>query len=132
MSRPSIILTSSIGLIGAVGLTALCLFIMTQGWIPTVFARPSYSWALFAFLAFFSIVEIPVMIIGIRRIAASTNPRSRYVALLTNAGYTFFGAVYAAPFILLTGRLGLGTVLAAFSLVRFFTAITFLPSSQVT
>lgn len=113
-------------------MTALCLFFVTQSWAPTLIVQASYSWALFAFLAFFSIVEIPVMIFGIRRIATSVNPKAKYVALLTNAGYVFFGAVYAVPFILLTGRMGLGTALAAFSLIRFVTAIAFLPSTQVT
>jgi hypothetical protein len=123
---------SLIGLVGAVILTALCLFIVTQAWAPTLIVQPSYRWALFAFLAFFSIVEIPVMVVGIRRIAASVNPKAKYVALLTSAGYVFFGAVYAVPFILLTGRVGLGTALAALSLIRFITAIFFLPSTQVT
>jgi len=78
-------------------------------------------------LTFFSIIEIPVMIVGIQRIAASANPKAKYVALLVNAGYVFFAAMYAAPFILLTGNLWLGAVLAALSLVRFVTAFIFLP-----
>jgi len=66
------------------------------------------------------------MIFGIRRITASANPRAKYVALLVIAGYVFFAAVYAAPFILLTGWLGLGVALAALSLVRFITALVYL------
>lgn len=127
MSRSSIILTGSIGLIAAIILTGFCLFVMAQEWIPTLIARQTYVWALCSFLIFFSVAEIPFMIFGIRRIAASANPKAKYVALVTNAGYTFFGAVYAAPFILLTGWLGLGIALAALSLLRFFTAIFFLP-----
>lgn len=130
MSRSSIILTGLTGLSGAVILTALCLFIVMQGWIPLLLAQPAYIWGLFIFLAFFSIAEIPVMIVGIRRIAASFNPKARYVALVVNAGYTFFGAVYAAPFILLTGRGGPGLALAALSLVRLASAIIFLPSTD--
>lgn len=129
MSRPSIIITGAIGLIAAVMLTAFCLFIMKQAWLPTLVERPVYVWGLFLFLTFFSIAEIPVMIFGIRRIAASVNPKAKYVALLTNAGYTFFAAVYAAPFILLTGWLGLGIALAALSLVRFISTIIYLPQA---
>jgi hypothetical protein len=79
------------------------------------------------FLLVFSVAEIPVMIVAIRRMAASTNPRAKYVALLVNFGYIFFGAVYAVPFILLTGWLELGTALASLSLVRFISALIYLP-----
>jgi hypothetical protein len=127
MSRPNIILTGSIGLAGAVIFTALCLFIMARGWIPALITRPMYVWGLFLFLMIFSIAEIPVMLIGLRRMTASANPKAKYVALLTNAGYSFFGAVYAAPFILLTGQFGLGTAIAALSLIRFVSAVIFLP-----
>ena len=71
--------------------------------------------------------EIPVMVFAIRRIAASDNPKAKYMALLANVGYTFFGAVYAAPFILLTGRLGLGTAMAALCFARFLSAVIFIP-----
>lgn len=127
MSRSNVILTGSIGLVGAAILTASCLFVMAQGWIPALIGRPAYVWALCLFLAFFSVAEIPFMIFGIRRIAASANPKAKYVAMVTNTGYAFFGAVYAAPFILLTGWLGLGAAMASLSLVRFFTAIIFIP-----
>ncbi len=129
MSRLSITLTGLIGLIGAVILTALCLFIMARGWIPTLVTNIIYVGGLFLFLTVFSVAEIPVMILGIRRIAASDNPKAKYIALLVNVGYSFFGAVYAAPFILLTGRLALGTVMAALSLLRFISAVIFLPRS---
>jgi hypothetical protein len=129
MSRPNIIITGAIGLIGAVILTAFCLFIMAQAWIPALVEQPVYAWGLFLFLTFFSIAEIPVMVFGIRRIAASVNPKAKYVALITIVGYTFFGAVYAAPFILLTGWLALGSALAALCLVRFISVIIYLPQA---
>ena len=127
MSRNSIILTGLIGLVGAVILTALCLLLMVWKTIPVLVTSPIYVWGLWLFLLGFSLAEIPIMIFGIRRIAASANPRAKYVALLVNSGYPFFGAVYAAPFILLTGRLGLGTALATLSFVRFASAVIFLP-----
>ncbi len=126
MSRNSVILTGLVGLVGAVILTALCLFVMATELLPALVTRPLYGWGLFLFLLVFSVAEIPVMIFGIRRIATSANPRAKYVALLVNAGYVFFAAVYAVPFILLTGWLGLGTVLAALSFIRFISAIIYL------
>jgi hypothetical protein len=131
MKRSSIILTGLIGLIGAFILTAFCLLVMTRGWIPAILSSNSrLVWGLFLFLAFFSVVEIPVMIFGMRRLAASPNPRSTYVVLLTNAGYSFFAAVYAAPFILLTGYLRAGIALATLSVVRLISAIIFLPTEE--
>ncbi|MCL4300817.1 MAG: hypothetical protein KJ077_34090 [Anaerolineae bacterium] len=127
MSRNSLILTGLVGLIGAVIVTALCFAAMAWGLIPILVTGSIYMWAIFLFLLAFSVTEIPVMIIGIRRIAASANPRAKYVAWLLNCGYVFFGAVYAAPFILLTGRLGLGALLAGLSLVRFISTLIYLP-----
>lgn len=126
MSRNSLILTGLVGLIGAVVVTALCFAAMTWGLIPILVTGSIYMWAIFLFLLAFSITEIPVMIIGIRRIAASANPKAKYVAWLLNCGYVFFGAVYAVPFILLTGRLGLGALLAGLSLVRFISTLIYL------
>ena len=127
MSRSSIWWTGLAGLVGAVGLTAVCLFLATQKWSPALLAKPIYVWGLFLFLLFFSLVEIPVMIFSIRRIVASPNPKARYVALLITAGYPFFAAVYAAPFILLTGRVVVGGAMAALAVVRFVSALLFLP-----
>lgn len=119
-------MTGLIGLAGAVILTALCLFLIIWDVIPVLVTSSVFAWGLFLFLLAFSLAEIPVMIFGIRRIAAGPNPRAKYVALLVIAGYVFFAAVYAAPFILLTGWLGLGVVLAALSLARFITALVYL------
>ncbi len=127
MSRRSIVLSALIGLLGAVVLTALCLFVMAKGWIPVLITNPIFLWAIFLFLVFFSVAEIPVMVFAIRRIADSANPKAKYVALLANVGYTFFGAVYAVPFIFLTGRLGLGAAMAALCFVRFLSVVIFIP-----
>ena len=92
--------------------------------------------ALRAFLLLFSVVEIPVMIYSMRRIAASPNPKAMYAALITNAGYTFFAAVYAAPFILLAGQstveLTAGAMMGALSFVRFISSMVFLANAQHT
>jgi hypothetical protein len=93
-----------------------------------------YVWGLFLFLIFFSLAEIPVMIFGMRRMAASLNPKAKYVVLITNAGYTFFASVYAAPFILLAGKstfeLAAGALMSALGLARFITTILFIPGAN--
>jgi hypothetical protein len=119
-------LTGLIGLIAAVTSTALSLAVMRWEWIPVLVTDSLFGWAIFLFLLIFSVSEIPVMIIGMRRIAASANTKARYLALLLNCGYVFFGAVYAVPYILLTGGLALGALLASLSLVRFITSLIYL------
>jgi len=127
MTRTSIALTGLVGLIGAVVVTGFCIYVVTQPWYPTIITNSSVILVLFLFLAVFSVAEIPIMIYGLRSIAASSNPRAGIIVLITTAGYTLFAAVYAAPFILLTGNLWAGVALAGLSLVRFISAVTFLP-----
>lgn len=126
MSRNSLILTGLVGLIAAVLVTALCFVVMLWEWVPVLVIGAIYGWVIFLFLLVFSVTEIPVMIVGMRRIAASANPKARYLVLLLNCGYVFFGAVYAVPYILLTGGLVLGALLASLSLVRFITSLIYL------
>lgn len=126
MSRNRVILTGLLGLIAAVLVTAFCFAVMRWEWMPVLVTDSLFGWAIFLFLLIFSVSEIPVMIIGMRRIAASANAKARYLVLLLNCGYVFFGAVYAVPYILLTGGLVLGALLASLSLIRFITSLIYL------
>jgi hypothetical protein len=134
MSRSSVILTGLVGLVGTIILTAGCLFIMTSGWIRPFLNEAIHVWGLFLFLLFFSVAEIPVMVFGMRRMAASTNPKAKYMVLLANVGYTFFAGLYAVPFILLAGKswleLAAGALMAALSLIRLSSAVIFLPNAK--
>jgi hypothetical protein len=130
MTRISIALTGLIGLIGAVIVTVFCMAVVTQEWYPTIITNSWIVLGLFLFLALFSVAEIPVMIYGLRAIASSSNPRANIIVLIITGGYTFFAAMYAAPLILLTGNLWAGAALAGLSLVRFISAVTFLPPQK--
>jgi hypothetical protein len=134
MSRNNLLLTGVAGLVLGLIVTALSLFVMISGWLPALVSRPLYVWGIFLFLLFFSLAEIPVMIFGMRKMIASINPKAKYVVLLTNAGYTFFASVYALPFILLAGQsvleLAAGALLSALGVIRFITAILFLPHQK--
>ncbi|GAB4458592.1 MAG: hypothetical protein Kow0031_38920 [Anaerolineae bacterium] len=134
MSRSSLILSGLPGLAGAILLTAACVAVMTASLIPVLLTGPLLVWGLFLFLLTLSVLEIPLMIFTMRRMAASANPRAATVVLLTNMAYTFFAAVYAAPFILLAGstqtELGAGIALAALSFVRFISSLVFLRNEQ--
>ena len=131
MTRSSVIITGLIGLVAGIFLTAVCLYVTVAGYIPVILVRPLFVWGLFFFLLFFSLAEIPVMIYGMRSIAANNHPRAKKITLLTNTGYTFFAAVYAVPFILLTANSTLiilvGTFLGLLCIARFITSIIFLP-----
>ena len=85
-------------------------------------------WLLFAFLLLFSLAEIPMMVFGMRRITRRAS--ARWLAVLTNASFTFFAALYAVPLILLTGRVWVGVALAGLGLVRFVSALCFVPDVQ--
>jgi hypothetical protein len=134
MSRNNLLLTGVAGLVLGLIVTALSLFVMISGWLPALVSRPLYIWGIFLFLLFFSLAEIPVMIFGMRKMIASINPKAKYVVLLTNAGYTFFASVYALPFILLAGQsvleLAAGALLSALGVIRFITAMLFLPHQK--
>jgi hypothetical protein len=134
MSRSNLILTGAFGLVAGLVVTTLCLFVMSSGWLPVLVSRPLYVWSIFLFLLFFSLAEIPVMIFGMRKMAASVNPKAKYVVLFANAGYTFFASVYAAPFILLAGQsvleLFVGALLGALGIIRFITSVLFLPNQK--
>jgi hypothetical protein len=131
MNQHNIVVTGIIGLFGAIFLTALFIFVMAIGWIPPLMSQPMLVWGSFFFLLFFSVVEIPVMIFSMRRMADSVNPRAKYVVLFTNTAYTFFAAVYAVPFIVLAGssnfNLAAGALLASLCIVRFISSMVFLP-----
>ncbi len=88
------------------------------------------TWLLLGFLLVFSLAEIPVMIFGMRHMGDSDS--GKRLAALVNVAFTFFAAVYAIPFLLLTGRVGIGLALAALSLFRFAGALWFVPRDSST
>jgi len=87
-----------------------------------------FAWLLLACVLAFSLAEIPVMIIGMRHMLDSAS--GSRLAVVTTAAFTSFAAVYAVPFLLLTGRVGLGLALAGLGLVRFVSALWFVPTAE--
>ena len=134
MTRTSLISTGLAGVVGAVLLTGLAITIVASDWIPIFITNLVIIWTIFLFLFILSVAEIPVMIFSLRRIAASDNPKAKYLILLTNVGYTFFAGVYAVPFILLAGKstieLVAGAFLGALTLARFGSILIFLPGGK--
>ncbi len=76
----------------------------------------------FLVLLLMALAEIPVMVWALRRMVRdASTPRA--VVLGTHVVYNSFAAVYAAAFVLVTGRETLGLVLAGVGLLRFITGI---------
>ena len=113
--RSRLALSGLAGIAGGAALMGGALFVSQRsGLSPLVTGRATL--ALLGFVLFFSLGEIPLMIFALRRLTASaggTRP-----ALVTNAAFTFFSAVYAAPFLLLTGQVEVSLALAGLCLVR--------------
>ncbi len=70
----------------------------------------------FVFLFAIAAIEIPVMVFGMRQIVRSTSPRRLLVG--TFGIYVAFASVYASAFVLLTGEILLGLVLAGLACIR--------------
>ena len=126
--RSQLALSGGLGVTGGAFLTGGALFLL-QGMNREALIGGLGVWVLLAFLLFFSLVEIPVMIWGMRRMVGSLS--GRRLASVTMVAFTFFAAVYALPFLLLTGRAGVGLALAALGLVRWAGAVWLAPGGQV-
>jgi len=69
-----------------------------------------------------ALLEIPMMLFGLRQMARShSTPRRLIVG--TFGFYVAFAAVYASAFVLLTGQIALGLVIAAVCLARLVSGI---------
>jgi hypothetical protein len=126
--RNQFVLSGGLGLAGGAVLTGGTLFLLWRMDLAPLITGLGV-WILLGFLLLFSVAEIPVMIFGMRHMVIAS-PGTR-LAVLTNAVFTSFAAVYAAPFLLLTGQVGIGVGLAGLGLVRFGAALVFVPSHEM-
>lgn len=125
--RSQLALSGIVGVAGGAVLMGGALFFLRRtGLAPLVSGLG--TWTLLAFLLFFSLAEIPLMLFGMRHMIGGGG--SSRPVVLTNAVFTFFAAVYAAPFLLLTGRVGIGLALAGLSLVRLVGGLWLIPHAS--
>ena len=96
--------------------------------LPPVVVSATGRLVLLLFVLFFSVVEIPLMVIALRRIAASST--NVWVIAITHTAFVFFAAFYAALYTLLTGQIWTGVALASLSLVRLGASLAFVPVGQ--
>jgi hypothetical protein len=125
--RSRLALSGGIGVLGGVALTGGAVFLL-RGLIVVPLVSGIGIWLLLLFLLFFSLAEIPLMILGMRHMSKSVS--GRRLAVMTNAAFTLFAAIYALPMLLLTARVDIGLALAALSLVRLGGAVLFVPGAH--
>ncbi len=115
------------GLIGLAGNAILALTAAFLIWFKVIPALLTGwpGWIVFAFFLVISVVEIPLMIFGLNKIAAGGDRRAARIVAVTNALFVFFAAVYGVPVILLTGWVVAGLALCALGVLRLFSALAF-------
>ena len=113
--RSRLALSGLAGIVGGAALMGGALFVLQRSGLPPLVTGRG-TLALLGFVLFFSLGEIPLMIFALRRLASSAG--GARPAVFTSAAFTFFGAVYAAPFLLLTGQVDVSLALAGLCLVR--------------
>ena len=86
-------------------------------------AHPIGVAIIFLILLGIALAEIPVMLFGLKKIAASTTPRP--FLLGTHLVFVMFASVYAAIFVVLTGQIIWGWVLALVIVARFVAGALF-------
>jgi hypothetical protein len=126
--RSQFVLSGGVGLAGGAVLTGGPLFLLWKMDLAPLITGWG-TWILLGFLLLFSLAEIPVMIFAMRQMVIASP--GTWLAVLTNAVFTWFAAVYAAPFLLLTGKVGIGVGLAGLGLVRFAGALVFVPGHEM-
>ncbi len=125
--RSQLVLSGGLGFAGGAVLTGGTLFLLWRIDLAPLITGLG-TWVLLGFLLLFSLAEIPVMLIGMRQMVIASP--GTWLAVLTNAAFTAFAAVYAVPFLLLTGRVGIGLGLSGLGLVRFAGALLFVPGHR--
>ena len=91
--------------------------------VPTLIGHPVGVAIFGLILLAIAIAEIPIMTFGLKKIAASTTPRP--FLLGTHLIFVTFASVYAAIFVLFTGQIGWGLIIAAGLVVRFLVGASY-------
>jgi hypothetical protein len=125
--RNRLAVSGGLGIVAGAALTGGAVFLLQRGALLPLLSG-TWTWLLLAFLFCFSVAEIPVMILAMRQIAKSISTTG--LITLINFIFAFFAAVYVLPFLLLTGRIGIGVGLASLGLVRVLAAVLFIPAAQ--
>lgn len=118
--KRDLVISGCIGLVCAAIVYAVASFASTI--IPILLQGNLLIAITFVCCLVLSLVEIPMMIFGLRQMSKSATTPHRLV-IATFGFYVMFASVYAAIFVLLTGQISWGSALAALALVRLASGI---------
>jgi hypothetical protein len=122
--RRSLLWTGLAGLLANASAAAVAAWLVTSGRLKPPLPNPAIVLLIVAVFGVFSLAEIPVMVVALRRLAVE-RAGNRGVVLGLNALYVFFAAVYGLPVLLLTGSLGGGFTLCGLGVVRLASSLWF-------
>ncbi|MCI0475341.1 MAG: hypothetical protein L0Y55_03785 [Anaerolineales bacterium] len=113
-------LAGTIGLLCGAGVYAGASALSTR--IPILLQGTLLGAIALAFFFLLALIEVPLMMFGLRQMARSDSTPRRLV-LATFGFFVAFAAVYASAFVLLTGQIALGLAIAAVCLARVVSGI---------
>lgn len=126
--RRRLLLTGAAGLLLCGTVALLAAWLVLGSLIRPPFPFPAVATLLALVLGTFSVAEIPLMVVALRRLAGEREENRGSVWAL-NVLYVGFAAVYGAPVVLLTGSLSWSLALCGLGLVRFLTSLIFIRES---
>lgn len=118
--KRDLVLVGIIGWLIGAGLYACAGAVSTL--LPILFRDTILIAIAFAFLLLLALIEMPMMVFGLRQMARSASTPRRLL-LATFGFYVAFASVYASALVLLTGQIALGLVIAGMCLARFGSGI---------
>lgn len=107
--------TGIVGLLGGSALYAGASVLSLR--IPIFLAHPLVTASIFAFLLLLALLEVPMMVFGLRQMARSASTPRRLLQVMF-AIYVAFAAFYASLFVLLTAQIAWGLVIVAVCVLR--------------
>jgi hypothetical protein len=113
--RRDMTIAGIIGLFCGVGVYVSASTLSTR--IPILLQGMLLGAIAFAFFFLLALVEIPMMLFGLRQMARSASTPRRLL-LATFGFYVAFSSVYASAFVMLTGQVAFGLVLAGLCVAR--------------
>jgi hypothetical protein len=136
VKRTKVIVSSGLGLGLCLLVTACAILIhhLLLPLLPPLLRLPFIAWGVFLFFLALALLEIPLMIYGLRKVSEGKSDKAAMMTLLGNGVFVSFPVVYSLPNLLLTNTalIWLGVLIAATSLLRFTGSILFLPRPQKT
>ena len=130
LNQTKAILSGGVGLVGCLVLTALLM--VTRDWVyplvPPVLTLPLMMWGVFLFLMALALVEIPLMVFTLRKIAEGKSTQAERLVMGGNVVFVFFPVVYAAPNLLMSTpeQLWMGLAISATVFLRYLASVFYL------